>query len=259
MPTSRATATARCSCSCSCRSPSRSRRRRATSTIAVTIAIQGLTLITALWTSDMPRRLVRTATIIVIVALVASLLALLSGEGGSTDGVRLIQVLLVALVPVVDGARDADPDPHRGGDGAGDPRGADDLSPDRHDVRDPRRGRERPDERVVLHAGRQRGPGVLCLLLVHHHLDRRLRRPDPDPRSSEGADDPRVRPRPDLPRHGRIAGGRRVRTRASRRRAPGRRPSNTSAAGPAATGFSRHFIRAPVEFYGPSRRVLTDS
>lgn len=68
-------------------------------TIAVTIAIQGLTLITALWTSDMPHRVVRTATIIVIVALAASLLALLSGRGGSTDGVRLIQVLLVALVP----------------------------------------------------------------------------------------------------------------------------------------------------------------
>ncbi len=131
--------------------------------------------------------------------------------------------------PGLDGARDADPDPHRGGDGAGDPRGADDLSPDRHDVRDPRRGRERPDERVVLHAGRQRGPGVVRLLLVHHDLDRRLRRPDADPRSAEGTDDPRVRPRPDLPRHGRVAGGRRVRTPASRRGAGRRRPSNRSA------------------------------
>jgi ion channel len=69
----------------------------------VAIALQGATLIAALFASDVPAVIARPATVVVALAVVGSAAALIGfGEFGTTAG-RLVAGLLVALAPVAIG------------------------------------------------------------------------------------------------------------------------------------------------------------
>jgi len=66
----------------------------------VTIALQGATLVLALYASEARRLIERLATVVVAVAVLGSTGALIGfGELGSTAG-RIVAVLLVALAPI---------------------------------------------------------------------------------------------------------------------------------------------------------------
>jgi hypothetical protein len=66
----------------------------------VTIALQGGTLILALYASEARRAIERLATAVVVIAVLASAAALIGfGELGATGG-RIVAVLLVALAPL---------------------------------------------------------------------------------------------------------------------------------------------------------------
>jgi hypothetical protein len=66
----------------------------------VTIALQGGTLVLALYASEVRPAIARLATVVVAIAVLASAAALIGlGELGTTGG-RIVAVLLVALAPV---------------------------------------------------------------------------------------------------------------------------------------------------------------